>query len=131
MPPAINSSGLSSTELGGSLMPTLAVIEDAHWADEATLDLLRFLGRRLNAVRALLIVTYRNDEVGLKHPFRLLLGDLATTMTIRRLDLTPLSEDSIRALAEGSGRDPTALHQLTGGNPFFASEVLAAHSRRR
>ena len=52
------------------------MIEDAHWADEATLDLLKFLGRRIAATRALLVVTYRDDEVGPAHPLRLVLGDL-------------------------------------------------------
>jgi predicted ATPase len=101
------------------------VIEDAHWADEATLDLLRFLSRRMDAVRALLVVTYRDDEVGPRHPLRLLLGDLATTASIRRLEVPPLSEAGIRTLALGSGFDPSSLHRLTGGNPFFATEALA------
>jgi DNA-binding CsgD family transcriptional regulator len=119
-------------ELGGGLIPVLAVVEDAHWADEATFDLLRFLGRRLDAARALLLVTYRDDEVGPKHPLRLVLGDLATTGTVRRLGLVPLSVDGIRSLAAawpgGARLDPAALHRMTGGNPFFASEVLADES---
>ena len=113
------------TELGAGLTPTLVVIEDAHWADEATLDLLRFLGRRLDLLRTLVVVTYRDDEVGPRHPLRLLLGDLTTTAAIRRMGIPPLSEAGIRVLASGSGLDPTALHRLTGGNPFFATEVLA------
>jgi DNA-binding CsgD family transcriptional regulator/tetratricopeptide (TPR) repeat protein len=113
------------TELSAGLTPTLVVIEDAHWADEATFDLLRFLGRRLSPLRALVLVTYRADEVGPNHPLRLAMGDLATTGVVRRLDLTPLSLEGIRTLAAGSGLDPAALHRLTGGNPFFAHEVLA------
>jgi len=116
------------SELNGGLTPTLAVVEDAHWADEATLDLLRFLGRRLEGVRAMLVVTYRDDEVGPHHPLRIVLGDLATSTATRRLDLLPLSERGIRALAGDAGSvglEPTALHRLTGGNPFFATEVLA------
>ena len=113
-------------ELDRGLMPTVAVIEDAHWADEATLDLLRFLGRRLEPIRSLLIVTYRDDEVGAKHPLRLVLGDLATTKTVRRLSLAPLSQDGVRTLAAGSRLDPVSLYRLTGGNPFFTTEVLAA-----
>ncbi len=112
-------------ELGAGLTPTVAVVEDAHWADEATFDLLRFLGRRLDAVRALLVVTYRDDEVGPRHPLRLVLGDLATKASIRRLEVAPLSEEGIRALAAGSELDPTSLHRQTGGNPFFATEALA------
>ncbi len=115
-------------ELGRGLTPTVVVIEDAHWADEATLDLLRFLGRRLELARSLLVVTYRDDEVGPTHPLRLVLGDLATTKTVRRLSLAPLSVEGVRALVAGSQIDPVSLHRLTGGNPFFASEVLAAEA---
>jgi DNA-binding CsgD family transcriptional regulator/tetratricopeptide (TPR) repeat protein len=105
---------------------TLLAIEDAHWADEATLDLLRYLGRRVTGTRALTIVTYRNDEVGPRHPLRRLLGDLATVDSVQRLDLPPLSAESVKALATGSGLDAAALHERTHGNPFFVTEVLAA-----
>ena len=55
------------------------VFEDVHWADDATLDLLRYLGRRLDVTRSLLLATYRDDEVGPRHPLRVALGDLATS----------------------------------------------------
>jgi DNA-binding CsgD family transcriptional regulator/tetratricopeptide (TPR) repeat protein len=113
------------TEFRGGLTPSLVVIEDVHWADEATLDLLRFLGRRLEPLRSMIVVTYRDDEVGPAHPWRQVMGDLATTRAVRRLQLEPLSVDGIRALAAGSGFDSASLHRLTGGNPFFATEVLA------
>jgi DNA-binding CsgD family transcriptional regulator/tetratricopeptide (TPR) repeat protein len=102
--------------------PTLVVVEDVHWADEATLDLLRFLGRRLEQTAALLVATYRDDEVGLRHPLRVVLGDVPGE---RRIALPPLSPEGVRTLARGSGLDPKALHRLTGGNPFFVTEVLA------
>ena len=70
--------------------PVVAVIEDAHWADEATLDLLRYLGRRIERTRALVLVTYRDDEVGPNHPLRLVLGDLATAAGVSRMTLLPL-----------------------------------------
>jgi DNA-binding CsgD family transcriptional regulator/tetratricopeptide (TPR) repeat protein len=106
--------------------PLIAVIEDAHWADEATLDLLRFLGRRLESARSLVIVTYRDDEVGARHPLRVVMGDVATSPAIRRLSLQPLSEAAVRALAAEGGVDGAALYQRTGGNSFFVTEVLAA-----
>jgi len=112
-------------EFRGGLTPALIVIEDMHWADEATLDFLLFLGRRLEPLRSMMIVTYRDDEVGSAHPLRLAMGDLATTKSVRRLNVLPLSEAGIQALALGSDVDPAALHRLTGGNPFFANEVLA------
>jgi DNA-binding CsgD family transcriptional regulator/tetratricopeptide (TPR) repeat protein len=118
--------GAFLAELARGSPAALVVVEDAHWADEATLDLLRFLGRRVGSVPALLLVTYRDDEVGPKHPLRLVLGDLATSDSVRRLTLAPLSADAVRALAAGSDLDPVALHRLTGGNPFFVTEVLAA-----
>ena len=77
---------------------TIVVIEDVHWADEATLDLLKYLGRRIQRTRALLIATYRDDETGPQHPLRLVLGDLATSTATRRLTLSPLSVDAVRTL---------------------------------
>jgi DNA-binding CsgD family transcriptional regulator len=103
--------------------PTLAILEDVHWADEATLDLLRFLGRRLDRTRTLLIATYRDDELARHHPLRVVLGDVGGD---RRIALAPLSEDGVRRLAQGSDVDPHQLYRLTGGNAFFATEVLAA-----
>jgi DNA-binding CsgD family transcriptional regulator len=104
---------------------TIMVGEDAHWADGATIELVRFLARRIGDVRLLLIITYRDDELGSTHPLRGLLGDLATASTVHRLHVPPLSERAVRTLAEGSRRDPATLHQLTAGNPFFVTEVLA------
>jgi len=103
---------------------TLLVFEDVHWADEATLDLLRFLGRRVGETKGMVIATYRDDETGSKHPLRVLLGDLATTETVHRILLSPLSESAVRQLAQGSGVDPVVLHRMTGGNPFYVTEVL-------
>jgi DNA-binding CsgD family transcriptional regulator len=103
--------------------PTVAILEDVHWADEATLDLLRFLGRRLDRTATLLLATYRDDEVGAHHPLRVVLGDVEAA---RRITLPPLSEEGVRALAGDSDLDPAALHRQTGGNPFFVTEVLAA-----
>ena len=102
---------------------TIAVVEDVHWADEATLDLLRYLGRRLDGTTVLLIATYRDDEIGPQHPLRLVLGDVESA---RRIALPRLTEDGVRALAEGSDVDADELFRQTGGNPFFVTEVLAA-----
>jgi DNA-binding CsgD family transcriptional regulator len=106
--------------------PTIAVIEDIHWADEATLDLLKYLGRRIHFTQTLLIVTYRDDELSPQHPLRRLLGDLATSTAVRRLPLTPLSPEGVRRLARNSTLDAAELYRLTDGNPFFVTEVLAA-----
>jgi DNA-binding CsgD family transcriptional regulator len=106
--------------------PVLLAIEDAHWADEATLDLVHYLGRRVEATRSLVIVTYRDDEVGPRHPFRRVLGDLVASTAVYRLSVPPLTLDGVTALAAGSGIDPTALFAQTRGNPFFVTAVIAA-----
>ncbi len=107
----------------------VVVVEDVHWADEATIDLLRFLGRRLRSVSALLIVSYRDEGLPAGHPLRLALGDLSGLRQTRRVMLEPLSAASVRWLAAASGLDPDELYRLTGGNPFFVTEVLEASIR--
>ena len=108
--------------------PWVVAIEDIQWADESTLDLLRFLGRRLRNAAVLLICTYRDDELALDHPLRVMLGELASSRSTRRVNLAPLSEAAVRVLAAGSGVDAAELHRLSGGNPFFVTEVLQAGS---
>lgn len=105
--------------------PTIAVFEDAHWADEATLDLLVYLGRRVSATRSLMIVTYRDDEVDVGHPLRSVLGSLAGRRDVRRITLPPLSAAAVAELAAPRGLDADRLYARTAGNPFFVAEVLA------
>jgi predicted ATPase/DNA-binding NarL/FixJ family response regulator len=105
---------------------TVAVGEDAHWAGGVSLEFLRFLARRIGELQVLFVVTYRDDEIGATHPLRRLLGDLATAPTVHRLSLSPLSEAAVCQLTAGSEHDAAALHRLTGGNPFFLTEVLSA-----
>jgi hypothetical protein len=110
----------------GRRAPVVAVLEDLHWADAATLDLVKFLGRRIRQAPALLVLTYRDDELGPRHPLRLVLGDLATSATLRRVPLPPLSAAAVTTLAAGRALDAGALHRQTGGNPFFVTEALAS-----
>jgi DNA-binding CsgD family transcriptional regulator/tetratricopeptide (TPR) repeat protein len=105
---------------------TILVLEDLHWADEATLDVLSLLGRRIEAIPALLIATYRDDELDRTHPLRRLLGELRGITSIRRLAVQPLSPEAVAALAAPHGLDADALHRATAGNPFFVTEVIAA-----
>ena len=105
--------------------PAVIVLEDMHWADEATLDLLRVLGRRIETLPAVVIVTYR-DGLDRAHPLRVVLGELSSGPGVNRLLLRPLSPAAVATLAQPYGVDPDALHRRTGGNPFFVSEVLAA-----
>ncbi len=130
--PGLCQAGAPREQLFGALLRRLSepagldvvVVEDVHWADEATIDLLRFLGRRLKDVTALLIVTYRDEDQA--HPLRLALGDLAGMRSTRRITLAPLSAEGVRQLAAGSSLDPAELYRLTGGNPFFVTELVAA-----
>lgn len=113
-------------QLGVSGVLDVLVVEDTHWADEATLDLLRYLGRRLHSARVLLIATYRDDSLAADDPLRIVLGDLVRQRATRQTTLGPLSVAAVRELAAGSDVDPTALYRLTGGNPFYVTEVLQA-----
>ncbi|SRR5580765_1627912 len=118
--------------------PYLLVIEDAHWADEATLDLIRHLARRVDHCRALILVTYRPEDARPASGLRVLLGDTASAAGIRRIDLPPLSRaavvelvaDHARATPEAAPVDAAHLHDLTGGNAFFVTEVLSAGGSR-
>jgi DNA-binding CsgD family transcriptional regulator/tetratricopeptide (TPR) repeat protein len=111
--------------LASSAEPTVMVFEDVHWADEATLDLIKYLGRRIHRAGAVLILTYRDDEVGFSHPLRPVIGDLPSAHVVR-IWLPPLTADAVTALAQRAGRAGEHLHAVTGGNPFFVTEVLAA-----
>lgn len=108
--------------------PGVLVLEDLHWADEATLDALRYLARRIEGMPTLVVGTYRHDEVTAHHPMTLLLGDLATVAGVRRVQVPPLTVDGVRHLVAQHDVpvDATALHARTGGNPFFVTESLAA-----
>ena len=106
--------------------PTILVLEDVHWADGATLDVLRLLGRRLGGVAALVVASYRDTELGRFHPLRQVLGELASDGTSLRLRVEPLSLEAVALMAKPFGADPDELYAKSGGNPFFVTEALAA-----
>lgn len=109
-------------------------VEDIHWADPATLELVPYLARKLRGARALIVVTYRTDELHRRHPLNHLLAELARGRLGTEVRLRPLSEDETAAVikaALGLTRAPTtafrrAIQERCGGNPFFVEEVLAA-----
>lgn len=111
--------------LRSSTRPVVMVIEDIHWADEATLDFLRFIGRRVGTSMAVVICTYRDDEVGRDHPLHQVLGQLLPLASTIRLEVPALSLNAVKTLASGTPLDPASLHDLTGGNAFFVTEVIA------
>jgi DNA-binding CsgD family transcriptional regulator/tetratricopeptide (TPR) repeat protein len=104
---------------------TIVVLEDLHWADEATLDLVKFLGRRMHRTQSLLILTYRDDEIGPQHPMRFVLGHLPNA-GLTRFSLPPLTQEAVSELARRAGREAKGVHAVTGGNPFFVQEMLAS-----
>ena len=108
--------------------PTLLLLEDVHWADEATLDLIRYLGRRMDGLPVVVIATFRDDEVGRAHPLAGVMGDLASAAAVSQMQLPLLTPGAVAELAREFGRDVdvAALHRSSNGNPFFVTEVLAA-----
>ena len=111
------------TDLRQSRRPLLFVVEDAHWADEATLDLLLFIGRRIQMAPCLLVLTYRDDELEARHPLRRVIGELPARSTVR-MELPRLSAAAVERLARGALRHPEGIHAITQGNPFFVTELL-------
>ena len=109
-----------------TIRPIVMLIEDIHWADDATLDFLRFVGRRLAGSRALLVCTYRDDEVGPDHRLRPVLGQLIPLDSTHRLVVPSLSLAAVAQLAIDRAFDPRALMKLTDGNAFFVTEILAS-----
>lgn len=103
------------------LHPTIIVIEDAHWADDATLDAIRHVGRRIDRTGAVMIVTYRDEAVRTEHPLRFVLGDLPPH-AVTRIVLGPLSDSAVKALA---GERAEMISGETGGNPFLVTELLS------
>jgi DNA-binding CsgD family transcriptional regulator len=110
----------------GRRRPTIVVIDDAQWADEATLDVLRLLAGRLEDVGAAVIVAYREDEVDRWHPLRIVIGEIGAGQAISRIRLHPLSLQAVTTLAARHAASPAELYGQTRGNPFFVTEVLAS-----
>lgn len=103
---------------------TTLVFEDVHWADHATLDLLKFVARRIVPLRVMLVMSFRDGEVGPGHPLTRLFADLPAAATAR-LHLSPLSPEAVQQWAARRGHDGARLYAATAGNPFFVSEILA------
>jgi predicted ATPase len=106
--------------------PAVVVFEDVHWADEATLDVVRLFARRAAGATVLLVLSYREGELDRSHPLRVVLGDLPGSGQVTRLELAGLSPRAVAELAGAGQLDAGELHRRTAGNPFFVTEVLAA-----
>jgi DNA-binding CsgD family transcriptional regulator/KaiC/GvpD/RAD55 family RecA-like ATPase len=102
----------------------IIVIEDIHWADESTFDLIKFFARRINRTHSILILSYRDEGIDKSHPLRSILGSLPHSETTR-IRLYPLSESAVDTLMKNAGIKNEELYERTGGNPFYVTEVLA------
>ena len=106
--------------------PTVLVVEDVHWADVSTLDVVKLLARRIEALPVLALVSFRDDQVSPTAPLQIVLGELAGARAVERRHIPPLSLQAVRALAAPWGADADRLFARTGGNPFYVTEALAA-----
>ena len=105
--------------------PTVLIIEDVHWADDASLDLVRFLGRRIAGSGVLLILTARNDVSEGQRRLRRALAEIPAE-TITRMEVPPLSQAAVAQLTAQAGLDAALVFLATEGNAFFTSELIAA-----
>ena len=116
-------------ELQGHV-PTVLVVEDVHWADEATVDVLRLVARRIAAAPVLIVLSYRDEALDARHPVRVMLGEVASGLALTRVPLAPLSLEAVAQLAEPYDVDAGELYRVTAGNPFFVTEVCASGNGR-
>ena len=107
--------------------PSIIVFEDIHWADEATLDFIKFFARRITRTRCLFILTWRDDEIHALHPVRQLLGQLPPH-SFTRLQPQPLTKNAVEHLATARGYRGEDVYSISGGNPFYVNEILASYS---
>ena len=115
------------SELINKQQTIVLVIEDVHWADEATFDFIKFLGRRITGLHCLFILTYRDDEINMNHPLRIVLGQLQHD-SFTRLQLKPLSKQVVEEMSSERGYNGEDVYSISGGNPFYVSEILASYS---
>lgn len=106
---------------------TIIIFEDIHWADEATLDFIKFFARRINQLRCLFILTYRDNEIDGRHPLRNVLGQLIAG-SFTKINLPPLSKQTVEKLADEKGCNGKDIYRISGGNPFYVNELLADYN---
>jgi DNA-binding CsgD family transcriptional regulator len=114
-------------ELSAKKGKLLIVFEDIHWADEGTLDFIRFFARRIYQLPCLFILTYRDNEIHSRHPLRNVLGQLPPD-SFTRLVVTPLSKQAVVDMATHKGYSGEDVYSISGGNPFYVNEILASYS---
>ena len=135
-------SGLAQQQLFGAVLglltelaeghPVLLILEDLHWADRSTRDLITFLSRVLHRERVAVVATYRTDDLHRRHPLRPVVAELLRLPSVASIELGPLGyadmASHLTALA-GEPLDPAMLHRMVAraeGNPYYAEELLAS-----
>jgi predicted ATPase/DNA-binding CsgD family transcriptional regulator len=110
----------------------VVLLEDLHWSDQTSLELLGYLARAAQSARVLLLGTYRADEIQRRHPLARLIADLGRERFFHELRLPPLSLDELAALLDAMLERPApselahAIYRSSEGNPFFAEELVGA-----
>ncbi len=110
--------------MAGSLRPAVVVIEDTQWSDEATRDVIKYVGRRMARTNGLLLLTHRTGEVDIDHPLRAVIGDLPP-QNVTRIELGGLSRSGVAELVSDAGLDPDFVLSATKGNPFLVTELAS------
>ena len=110
--------------MAGLLRPTVVVVEDTQWSDEATRDAIKYVGRRMATANGLLLLTYRIGEVDRDHPLRGVIGDLPP-QNVARIELNGLSRSGVAELVGDSGLDADRVLSITKGNPFLVTELAS------
>ena len=114
-------------ELKNQKEASIVIFEDIHWADDATLDFIKFFARRITQLRCLFILTYRDNEIHSNHYLRNILGQLNRD-SFTRLQLPPLSREAVVKMAKERGYNGKDVYSISGGNPFYVNEILASYS---
>jgi DNA-binding CsgD family transcriptional regulator len=114
-------------ELKNKTTTSVIIFEDIHWADDATLDFIKFLARRITQLKCLFILTYRDNEIHSRHHLRNVLGQLNAD-SFTRLQLLPLSKTAVEKMAKEKGYKGEDVYSISGGNPFYVNEILASYS---
>ncbi|HEY0677988.1 MAG TPA: AAA family ATPase [Chitinophagaceae bacterium] len=115
-------------EMSNQSERSLIVFEDIQWADEATLDFIKFFARRITQLRCLFILTYRDNEIHSKHPLRNVLGQLPSD-SFTRMQLEPLSRPAVEKMVLDKGYSGEDVYSITGGNPFYVTEILSSYNQ--
>ena len=105
--------------------PAVLVVEDAQWADDASIDVMRYLARRVVSLHAMLVITTRDDDAGGNHHVRNLLTGSSSSAPVH-IGLGPLSLQAVDQLAADSSLDGRYLHEVTGGTPLLVRQLLSA-----